>query len=184
MTFTVTSNNSNFSASWNIFFSFFFSFFLKSQNSLRRTAHKQTPNITRCKLKRPQVYIPSYCITINSISLTLSGLKLDFSGYASYMTNKRNFMVRLMQLKSPFQRSWLVCFHSNTGSLTTYNILLYSLHTHRIWKSSVEKYPKYGTLSKTTHFLRAFCEVVVLQKCTEPQAGMVQNGLIKQPDIN
>ena len=45
-----------------------------------------------------------------------------------------------------------------------------------MWKRSVEKYESYGTSSKTTHFLSVFCEVDVVQQCTEAQAGVVQNG--------
>ena len=58
-----------------------------------------------------------------------------------------------------------------------YNRLFYSLHTHTIWKRSVEKYKSYGTLSKTTHFLSVFCEAGVVQQCTEAEAGMVQEAL-------
>ena len=43
----------------------------------------------------------------------------------------------------------------------------------------MEKYKSYGTLSKTTHFLSVFCEVDVVQQCTEAQAGMVLDGLNK-----
>ena len=89
----------------------------------------------------------------------------------------QNFTVRLKQLKSPFQRWWLVCFHNNTVFLKIYNTLLHSIHTHKIWKRSVEKYKSYVTLSMTTHFLSAFCEASVVQQCTEAQAGMVQEGL-------
>ena len=74
-----------------------------------------------------------------------------------------------MQSKSPF--------HSNTVFLTVYNSLLYSLHAHKNWKISVEKYRRYGTLSKTTHFLSVFREVDVAQQGTEVQAGVVQDGL-------
>ena len=86
-------------------------------------------------------------------------------------------MVRLMQSKSPFPR-WLVCFHSNTVFWITYKNLLYSLHTHKIWKRPVEIYVSYRTLSKTTHFLSVFCEECVVQQCTEPHAGVVQYGLM------
>ena len=57
------------------------------------------------------------------------------------------------------------------------NSLACSLHAHKIWKRSVEKYKSYGTLSKTTHFLSEFCEVGVVQQCTEAQAGVVQDEL-------
>ena len=43
------------------------------------------------------------------------------------------------------------------------------VHTE-FWKRSVDKYKSYGTLSKTTHFLSVFCEVGVVQQCTEAQA--------------
>ena len=84
-------------------------------------------------------------------------------------------MVRVMQLMSPIQRGQLVCFHLHTVFLTIYNSLLYSLHTDRIWKRSVEKHKSHGTLSKTAHFLSVFCEVSVVQQCTEAQAGVVQD---------
>ena len=42
----------------------------------------------------------------------------------------------------------------------------------------MEKYKKYGILSKTTHFLSVFCEAGVVQQRTEAQAGMVQDGLM------
>ena len=89
----------------------------------------------------------------------------------------RDFMVRFMQSESPFQRWQLVCFHSNTIFFKTYNSLLCSKCTHKIWKRSVEKYKSYGTLSKTTHFLSVFCEASVVQQCTETQAGLVLDGL-------
>ena len=47
------------------------------------------------------------------------------------------------------------------------------MHTHKIWKRSVEKYKCYGALSKTTHFLSVTCEAGVVQQCTEAQAGVV-----------
>ena len=78
---------------------------------------------------------------------------------------------RLMQSKSPFQRWQLNCFHSNTVFLKIHNSILYSLHTHKIWKRSAEKYKSYGTLSKTTR------EACVVRQCTEAQAGMVQGRL-------
>ena len=53
-----------------------------------------------------------------------------------------------------------------------------SLHTHKIWKSSVEKYKSCETLSKTLHFLCVFCEAGVVQQCTKAQLGVVQEGLI------
>ena len=82
-----------------------------------------------------------------------------------------------MQSKSPYQRRRLVGFHSNTVFWTIYNCLLCSLHTHKIWKRSVEKYESCGTLSTTTHFVSAFCEAGVVQQCPEAQAGMVQDGI-------
>ena len=48
-----------------------------------------------------------------------------------------NFLCTLLP---PFQRCQLFCFHSNTVFLIIYDSLLYSLHTHKIWKRSVEKY--------------------------------------------
>ena len=77
-----------------------------------------------------------------------------------------------MQSKSPFQRWRLVCFHNITVFclfvLRTYDSLLYSLHTDKIWTRSVENYKSYETLSKTT------CEVDVVQQCTEAQGVVVQ----------
>ena len=61
----------------------------------------------------------------------------------------------LFTLLSPFQKWQLVCLHSNTVFLKTYNRLLYSLHTYKIWKRSVKKSKSYGTLNKTVHFLSA-----------------------------
>ena len=61
-----------------------------------------------------------------------------------------------------------------------YKHLLYSLHTHKIWKRPVEKYKSNGTLRKTTHFLSVFCEAGVVQQCTETQAGMVKDGVRNQ----
>ena len=107
---------------------------------------------------------------------TLSGLHPDFSGYTEQQDQYQNFTVRLMQSKSPFQRLRLACFQSNTVFLKVYNSILYSLHTHKIWKRSEEKYKSYGTLSKTTHFHNVFCEVGVVQQCTEAQADKVQDG--------
>ena len=98
---------------------------------------------------------------------------------ASLQTQHQNFMVRLTQSKSPFKRWRLFFFllHSNKVFLKTYNSLSYSLHTHTIWKRSMEKYESSGTLSTTTHFLSVFCEVNVVQRCTEEQAGLVQDRL-------
>ena len=96
---------------------------------------------------------------------------------ASLQDQYQTFMVRLMQSKSSFQRWHLLCFHSNIFFFKIYTSLLYSLHIHKIWKSSVEKYKSYGTLSKTTHFLSVFCEASVVQQCTEAQAGLVHDGL-------
>ena len=41
----------------------------------------------------------------------------------------------------------------------------------------MEKYKSYGPLSETTHFPSVFCEVGVVQQCTEAQAGVVQDVL-------
>ena len=62
--------------------------------------------------------------------------------WASLQDQYRNFIVRLMQSKSSFQRWWLVCFCSNTLFLMICNSLLYSLCTHTIWKGSVENLQK------------------------------------------
>ena len=83
----------------------------------------------------------------------------------------------LFTLLSPFQKWQLVCFHSNTMFLTVCNSLFSNLHTHKIWRRSVGKYESYETFSKTVHFLSVFCEMDVVQQCTEAQAGMVQDGL-------
>ena len=95
---------------------------------------------------------------------------------ASLEDQYRNFTVRLMQSKSPFQSWQLVCFQSNTVFFKIYNSLLYSVHTHKIWNRSEEKYKSY--VSKTSHFLVVFCETGMVLQCTEAQAGMVQ-GWIK-----
>ena len=87
---------------------------------------------------------------------------------------------QMFTLLSPFQRRHLVCSHSVKVFFKVYNSLLYSLRTHKIWKRSVEKYKSYGTLSKTTQFLRVFCETGVVQQCPEAQAGVVQDGLKKK----
>ena len=58
---------------------------------------------------------------------------------ASIEDQHRNFTVRLMQPGSLFQRWRLVCFQNSTAFLTICNSLLYILHTHTIWKRSVEK---------------------------------------------
>ena len=41
----------------------------------------------------------------------------------------------------------------------------------------MEKYKSYGTSSQTTHFLGVFCGASEVQRCTEAQAGVVQDGL-------
>ena len=64
-----------------------------------------------------------------------------------------------------------------TAFLKINNSLLCSLHTHKIWKRSVEKYRTYVTLSKTTHFLSVFCEAGMVQQYMEAQTGVVQDGL-------
>ena len=42
----------------------------------------------------------------------------------------------------------------------------------------MEKDQSYETLSKTTHFPSVFCEVGVVQWCTEAQEGIVQDELM------
>ena len=119
-------------------------------------------------------------------SLTLSEPQQDLSHYAQHHYNfllfffkqdqYQNFMVRLMQSKSPFQGWRLVCFHSNTDFLKNYNSLLHSVHTCKIWNRSVEKYKSYGKVSMTTYFLSVFCEAHGGQQCIEAQPGVVQYG--------
>ena len=96
--------------------------------------------------------------------------------WASLQDQYRNLSVRLAQSKSPFQRRRLVCFQSNTIFLEADSRLSYSLLAHKIWKRSVEKYKRYETLSKTTHFLSAFSEASGVQQWTETEAGLVQDG--------
>ena len=67
----------------------------------------------------------------------------------------QNFIIRLMQSKSPFQTWWLVCFQSNIVFLKIYKSQFYSLQTRNIWKRSVQKCRSYGTLNKTTLFFFA-----------------------------
>ena len=49
----------------------------------------------------------------------------------------------------------------------------YIVCIHTQFGRDLEKYKRYGTLSKTTHFQRLFCEAGVVWQCTEAQAGMV-----------
>ena len=113
---------------------------------------------------------------------TPSGPLPDFSGYAEhhYRTNTGILRLGWSSQKSPFQRWRLICFHSNTVFLTIRNSPWYSLHKHKMWKRSVEKYKSCGTLSNATHFLSVFCEACVVQQCTEAQAGVVQDGFRNQ----
>ena len=98
---------------------------------------------------------------------------------ASLQDQYRNFPGRLMQSKSPFQSyGWSVFIA--TVLWTVCNSLLHWLHTHKIWKRSVEKYKRYGTLSKITHFLSVFCEAGMVQQCTEAESPRgVNRGLAR-----
>ena len=80
--------------------------------------------------------------------------------------------------KSPFQRWQLVCFHSNTFFLTTYNSLVYIVCIHTNFGRDLQRNKCYVILSKTTHFLSVFCEVGVVKQCTKAQAGVAQDRLI------
>ena len=80
--------------------------------------------------------------------LTLSGPQPDFSGDAIGITTRpiTEFYSKLDAVKVPISEMaaslfpWQLNFHNNI-----YSSILYSLHTHRIWKRSVEKYKRYRT---------------------------------------
>ena len=55
----------------------------------------------------------------------------------------------------------------------TYNSTVYSLHTHKIWKRSVEKYKSYRTLNETIHFLSVSCEAGFVQQCKLGKLGPI-----------
>ena len=116
----------------------------------------------------------SFRTTTRFVSLCPASLQL--SSFFFKQDQYQNFMVRLMQSKSPFQGWRLVCFHSNTVFLKNNNSLLHSVHTYKIWNRSVEKYKSYGKVSMTTYFLSVFCEAHGGQQCIEAQPGVVQYG--------
>ena len=80
---------------------------------------------------------------------------------ASLQDQYLNFMVRLMQSKSHFQRWRLICLHSNTvffkkkKHIIAYYIVC--IHT-KFGRDLSRKYKRYRALSKTIHFLSVFCE--------------------------
>ena len=89
-----------------------------------------------------------------------------------YRTNIRILRFGWWSQSPPFKDGSRFVSKATQFFSTAYNSLLYNLYTHKIWKSSKEKYKSYGTLNKTT------CEVGVVQQCTEAQAGLVQDGLM------
>ena len=130
--------------------------------------------VTSCRVMKSFLFVCMVQFTYNSTMLQkLNSLRTATRVFrlcqVSLQDQYQNFMVRLMRSISPFQGWLLVCFPSNTVFLTIYNSLLYSLHTHKIWKRSVEKYKCYGSLSTTIHFPSMFCEVGVVEQCTEEQ---------------
>ena len=137
--------------------------------------------VTSCRVTKSFLFVCMVQFTYNSTILQkLNSLRTATRVFqvcqVSLQDQYQNFMVRLMRSISPFQGWLLVCFPSNTVFLTIYNSLLYSLHTHKIWKRSVEKYKCYGPLSTTTHFPSMFREVGVVEQCTEEQEEASKTG--------